>query len=59
MLLNEHDTQKSGFLNYVQTKNDILYTLEEIYNETITMTSHEFDRFMKEFDQEGSGTLDK
>ena len=59
MLLNEHDPQKSDLLNYTKTKNDILYTLEEIYNETITMTSHEFDRFMKEFDQEGSGTLDK
>ena len=40
-------------------KNEILYTLEEIYCETITMTSHEFDRSMKDFDSEGSSTFDK
>ena len=46
-------------MNYRETKPDILYTLEEIYNETITMTSHEFDRFMKVFDREGKGTFDR
>ena len=58
-LLSDNDPKKTGLLNYRETKPDILYTLEEIYNETITMTSHEFDRFMKVFDREGKGTFDR
>ena len=58
-LFDEHDPQKTGTISYMKHKNDILFTLEEIYCEAITMTCHEFDRSMKDFDSQGSSTFDK
>ena len=58
-LFDDHASQTTGLISYMNHKNEILYTLEEIYCETITMTSHEFDRSMKDFDSQGSSTFDK
>ena len=58
-LLDDHDPCGTGKLSYVKHKNDILSTLEEIYCETISMSSPEFDLFIKHIDQEGTSFFGK